>query len=339
MSFWDHNPSLAKHLAAVDEKLQSAANCKEKLIQEAVTELINAPGKRIRSAVTLLSASFGTFDESAISVAAAIELLHMATLVHDDIIDEVKLRRGVPTTQSRFGKDCAVYTGDWLFVKSFQLLCEAKATEHLEPLARAMQRICEGEVNQYSNRYIPRPSVLAYLRRIRGKTAILFALAAAVGAKQAQCQEKEVRLLARYGLYLGMAFQIQDDILDLVSTEEKMGKPVGNDIKEGVYTLPIIYTLMNSQYSEKLKDLLAQETTQETLEGITDLVTKAKGIEQARKLLQKYLTKAMDMLQQLPPNSNRETLQLLLEVPFQSIDPLQAWQKSPKKRRFSTRTA
>ncbi len=328
MSFWDHNPTLAQQLAAVDQRLHDITRCREKIIQDAAVDLIEAPGKRLRPALALLSASYGTATESVIDVAAAVELLHMATLVHDDIIDEVKLRRGVQTTQARFGKDVAVYTGDFLFVKCFQLLSEVQAADRLPELARAMQIICEGEVNQYSSRYLTRPSVLGYMRRIRGKTAVLFALAAAIGAKQAQCTEKQIKLLSRYGLYLGMAFQIQDDILDLVSTDENIGKPVGNDIKEGIYTLPVIFALMHSEWGPKVKDLLSVAADRKVIQDIAGMVKQADGIKRSRQVLAKYLKKAEQALAQLPANQSKQTLQLLLEVPFHPTNPLQAFRKA-----------
>jgi len=275
----------------------------------------------MRPALTIISGSYGQPKPHLTDVAAAIELLHMATLVHDDIIDEVALRRGTPTAQAKYGKDIAVYPGDFLFVKSLQLIAEAQAGSHLSELTRILQFICESEVNQYSDRYNVSPSLLKYLRRIRGKTAMMFALSAAAGAKYAECNDTVVKSLAKYGLYFGMAFQIQDDILDLVSTEENLGKPAGSDLKEGIYTLPVIFALQDKNTGTKIRGLLDRSPDHQAIWEIVQLITACGAMEKSREVMRWYLAKAEEAMARLPENANAVTLQLLLKAPFESKSP------------------
>lgn len=323
MSFWSHNPYLAEQLEIVNRRLLATIKSREKILQEAAYSLISAPAKRMRPALTIIAGSYGKPKPGLIDVAAAIELLHMATLVHDDIIDEVELRRGVPTTQSKYGKDVAVYTGDFLLVKSLQLIAKTKASSSLTELARILQFICEGEVNQYSDRYNVNPSFLKYFRRIRAKTAMMFALSAAAGAKYADCEDYVVKNLAKYGLYFGMAFQIQDDIFDLISTEENLGKPVGSDLREGIYTLPVIFALKHNEIGPILKQHLGKLPNPQTMKEIVQLVIASGAIEKSRQVMEWYLKKAESQLTDLPENNNAITLRLLLQVPFQSERPFQ----------------
>ncbi|MCK4257757.1 MAG: polyprenyl synthetase family protein [Halanaerobiales bacterium] len=229
---WERYPFLKINLEEFESYLNNSLKARQPLISKAVVELIKAGGKRLRPALVFASAYYGKTTVDVLSVAASIEIMHMATLVHDDIIDEAKLHRGVQTIQLKYGKDIAVFTGDYLFAQSFLLLSGEANTEMLQRVAKGVKLICEGEVDQYQNRYNLDVSLLKYFRRIRRKTAILFQVSCFFGAYQGKLKKKQQYILSKYGKYLGMAFQITDDILDVSSSEEIAGKPVGNDFLE-----------------------------------------------------------------------------------------------------------
>lgn len=195
------------------------------IINTAVEDLIMGGGKRLRPIMFFWAARFGNFEKDKfLSIAAGIELLHMATLVHDDIIDEAKLRRGEITAQERFGKNVAVFVGDYLLTKSNDLFSQNLSRHCLKRLNRTVGLICEGEIAQYEEKYNIDIEMKDYFRRIRRKTALLFAISTYMGAYEAGLRDKKLSLLYNFALEMGMTFQIQDDLLDFVGKEEKTGK-------------------------------------------------------------------------------------------------------------------
>lgn len=165
--------------------------------------------------MVLLASRFGKYDEERlIPLASSVEIMHMATLVHDDIIDEAEFRRGRSTIQSRWGNDIAVFTGDFLFTRAFSIVTQKTSHENMHQLSKAIRAVCEGEIDQFESRYQHEVSLRQYLKRISRKTAMLFALSCHVGAAEAQCKPKLIRHLRQLGHDFGMAFQITDDLLD-----------------------------------------------------------------------------------------------------------------------------
>jgi heptaprenyl diphosphate synthase len=242
--FWDQFPVLKDELVDFEDYLESHLKSKQPLLEETVSRLAKAGGKRIRPALIITSAHFGDYDQEKVwSVASAMEMLHMATLIHDDIIDEAELRRGAETVQSKYGKDTAVFTGDYLFSLTFSTLSGSASQKELTKIAEVVQRICEGEVQQHENRYELSISYKDYLRRIRGKTALLFEGSCALGAQIGNLGKLNTRRLAHYGRYLGMGFQLTDDILDFTASAKELGKPENNDFTQGIYTLPILHVV------------------------------------------------------------------------------------------------
>lgn len=293
-------PQLADRMQVVEQLIADASRSREAILQQAAGRLAAAGGKRLRPALVLLAGQFGpTVDPALEEVAASVELLHMATLVHDDIIDDSPTRRGIPTTQAAFGKDVAVFTGDFLLTKALLLLSRAKSDDRMRELARVMVHICEGEVGQFANRY-QAVDVLRYLKRIHGKTAALFGLSAGAGARQCAAEEDTCRLLARYGVFLGMAFQIHDDILDYCAESTTVGKPVGHDLLSGVFTLPLLYALEEPTTGPSLRQLLAAIQAADSTARIVALVQGSSGLQRARQLRQRYTDKALASLQGLP---------------------------------------
>jgi heptaprenyl diphosphate synthase len=308
--------AIERQLEEVELYIREATTSRQSIIRTAAVELASSGGKRLRPAFALLGGQFGERSDPTLpKIAASSELLHMATLVHDDIIDDAAMRRNNPTVQSKYGKDIAVFTGDYLLTKALLLVSQARYDERMRDLARVMTFICEGEVAQYASRYTM-PGLLSYLRRIRGKTAALFALSIVAGAKQCEASDEICRHLGKYGLWFGMAFQIQDDILDYTAQQREIGKPVGHDVLSGVYTLPLIFAARSQRLGWAISDLLA---TRDKVASprVVDLVKRAGGVAQAERWRDGYILKALKALDPLPEIEAKEALRRLPEHLFQ----------------------
>lgn len=317
MSFWSPYPEIGKELALVEEYIEKQLPSRKKLLTDISLDLMHAGGKRLRPAFLILSAKFGRYNrEKIIPLAAAIEILHAATLVHDDIIDDAALRRGKETVQAKWGQDMAVYTGDYLFTKAFMILSNKTSFQYLHWIARAVKSICEGEVDQYEIKYRKDITVLEYLKRIYRKTAVLFAMSTVIGAQESRCSKQIVKALGSFGSWYGMAFQIRDDILDYTSTERKEGKPIGNDIKQGIYTLPLLYALKDPVYGQKLHQLLDQKghITEESIQEIIELVRKTDALVETKHLADTFIRKAYTMIERLPNTQYKMICQELMNI-------------------------
>jgi heptaprenyl diphosphate synthase len=306
--FWDEYPTVKNDLEEVTKIMKKNIKCKEKFVENAILELINSGGKLLRPAFLIIAARFGEFKEEEIyNLAAVLEMLHMATLVHDDIVDDSKLRRGNETIQSKYGKDYAVYIGDFLFCRCFKILSEQSNLKNIEVDSNVMSRVCMGEIEQFSSKYSKQVSVRKYLKRISAKTAELFALSFYSGAIASRCSYKLCRKLSNIGHNIGMAFQIIDDILDYTGSEIVIGKSIGNDIKQGIYTLPLIYAL--EEKSLDLSSILNKNFLDENdISCIANIVKKFRGIEKSRALAQRYTNRAFKLINTLPDSENKNIL-------------------------------
>ncbi len=311
---WDKYPEIKKELSEIIHKMDKDAACKDKVIQESIRGMIHSNGKMIRPALVVLASKFGTYNpEKARALGAVVEMFHMATLVHDDIIDDATLRRGEQTVQSRYGKAYAVYIGDYLFCLCFKQLAEHASLQSVQLDSLSMSRICLGEVEQLNARFNKEVSVKHYLKRVSGKTAELFSLSLFIGATESGCDKRLSRTFWQIGHHMGMAFQIIDDLLDYTGDTAILGKDAANDLTDGIYNLPLIYAL-----EKKPKDLLAlldQETyTKEAIQEIIRLTGHYGGIEQARKLADKYTKKAYKLIDKLPDNEYKTILSDVVEM-------------------------
>lgn len=315
---WDKYPELKEDLEGVLQLMDKNIKCKDKRIENSIKELIYSGGKLLRPAFSLISSRFGQYnEEKSRSVAAAIEMLHMATLVHDDVIDDAKTRRGQKTLQSKYGKDYAVYIGDYLFCVTFKLLStHSSSLASIKIDSRAMERICLGEIDQMNSKFLVDTSVKKYLSRIQGKTAELFSLSFYSGASESGCEEKLSKQFWQIGHNIGMAFQIIDDILDYSSEGSILGKPVAADIKQGIFNLPLIYAMEKNK--DEFKAILEKEIiTDEDVSNIMELVVKYKGVEKAMELAEKYTNKAFKLINKLPENPYKN---ILLELAEKLLD-------------------
>ncbi len=311
---WNRYPEIKIELEAVLNMMEENAYCKDKVIETSIKELIQSGGKMIRPGFTVLASKFGKYEaERTRAMATVVEMFHMATLVHDDVIDDSKLRRGKETIQSKYGKEYAVYIGDYLFCICFKILASTASLHSIQLDSRAMSRICLGEVEQLNSRFQKEVSVKHYLKRISGKTAELFSLSLYIGAAESECDAKLSRLFWNIGHNIGMAFQIIDDILDYTSSEQTLGKEVGHDLRDGIYTLPLIYALEKKPV-ELMTLLEKKDLSEADVVRIIRLTKEHGGIDQARILAKKYTDKAYSFIKRLPDNEYKVILQEITEA-------------------------
>lgn len=308
-NYWEAYPSIKKELDAVHRLMVQETQDAEPFISQPLLELIETGGKKLRPAFVCIAGQYGKPETERLrAIAASVELLHLSTLIHDDIIDQSKLRRGIEAIPSKYGTDVAVYLGDYLFAKTFMLMSQYQKADSNTQLAKAIYRICRGELKQYRFRYQVDLSVAQYLRVISGKTAALFAVSLYAGAIEGGLSVRKAHQLSLSGLRMGIAFQIIDDCLDYTSKDKTLSKSAQNDIKQGYVTLPIIYALQ-SDSSGPLKERLEQESFTETdLKWIQNQVIDLGGVEQARDLAKKYTEKAFDALNKTPDCESRQIL-------------------------------
>jgi heptaprenyl diphosphate synthase len=307
-NYWDRYPAIKRELEAVKQVMEKSVKSSEKTMETALLELMHSGGKMLRPAFVLLGGKFGKVDSRNLcNLAAVIEMLHMATLIHDDIVDNAETRRGSLTAQARYGKNYAVFMGDYLFSKCFMLLSNNTSMENMRSVSKVISTICAGEIEQYSSHYSINVSTGRYLRRIRAKTAVLFALSLYVGSREGGCSDKLSRQLGRIGYNIGMAFQIMDDILDFTGDEKVVGKPLGNDIKQGIFTIPLIYALQKDDW--EIKEILSKKSYSENdIKELIEMTKNLGGIEKTRNLANKYTNKAFKGISSLPDCESKEIL-------------------------------
>lgn len=307
-NFWSEYTQLSKELTEVNKVITQNIKSRNKLMENALTDLLNSGGKFLRPAFVLISHSFGNEQSNDIyTIAAVMEMFHMATLVHDDVIDESLLRRGKETMQHKYGKNFAVYVGDYLFCICFNLLSKCSSAKSIEVDTVSLSRICLGEIEQFQSRFKKEVSIKEYLRRISYKTAELISLSFYAGAVEGKCDKKLSKKLQNIGHNIGMAFQIIDDLLDFKGNEAVVGKPVCNDLKQGIYTLPIIFAL-EEKNSEIENLLLKEKLTDNDINSIVNILNEEGYLRRAEKLAQSYTDKAFKLINTLPDGYSKDTL-------------------------------
>ncbi len=261
------------------------------VVSAPMADLFEAGGKRIRPALVLLAAKCGAYDLGKLTPAAmAVELIHAATLVHDDVIDRAEVRRGRPTVAAKLGDEAAIVVGDFYFAKAYEQAAFTDSPEAVAILARAVMDICAGEVRQQAIRFRYDTDVDEYMRRIEAKTATLLAACCDIGALLGGLDDRKRSAVRAYGRLLGLAFQIADDVLDYESSEYEIGKPIGHDIAEGFATLPLMMAIEDGNVARTLEKLLEshRELTGSEAHEVVELVRASQGparaIERAREL-------------------------------------------------------
>ena len=298
---WMEYPELHEELKQVKTLMHDAITVENKQIREAIWAVLESGGKMVRPAYLILFSMWNENrnKEEVHAVAAALELLHVATLLHDDVIDEADTRRGQETISARFGNRVAIYAGDYLLTVCYQLL--SKYSQDLAGIqlpTDGMMRVVEGELLQMEESYRTDVTVQDYLKRIDGKTAQLFMLSCMMGERFSGMGELERS--RHIGNSIGMAFQLLDDILDYEVTSDQFGKPVLEDVVQGVYTMPLIASLPKCE--KELLPLLEKKnqlTATDQL-AIQKLVVNAGGVETAKDFAEKYTMKAIHQIEKLP---------------------------------------
>jgi octaprenyl-diphosphate synthase len=272
-------------------------------------------GKRLRPMLLLLVAkAFGEVQRSHLLLAASIEMIHTATLVHDDVLDEAELRRHRPTINSRFGNKISILLGDLLFSTAFHLSSQSGDAEACEAIGEATNRVCAGELHQTLETGNLDLTEEAYFQIIEGKTAALTECAARLGARYAGADPEAVEAMAAYGRSLGIAFQIADDLLDLIGDPEQVGKTLGTDLQQGKMTLPLIYLFdrLPESDGQRLKTSLLRGD-EEARGELVDLLHKTHALQDTRRTALQQIAEAQRQLVQLPRNEFRLALEGIAE--------------------------
>lgn len=301
---WKKYPLIANELAQVNELFKQTMHAPNKNLESALKEMADNGGKYLRPSLVLLAAhAVGKTNKQIIQIATAIETLHMATLIHDDVIDDSDKRRGKPSIQFAFGKDVAVYAGDLLFTNFFDLMLDVNEPEYLRLNAQTMRQILNGELGQMNQRFNLEQTFDDYLADIKGKTATLFRLAAEEGAHFAGGNLEQTQILANFAEDLGIAFQIIDDILDYRGSSQ-LNKPMLEDLPTGVYSLPLLLTLKQPDLKAQLLPLLNKRTamTVKDIKQIQAIVIDSGAITESKQLAQNYAQKGIAELAKLAPN-------------------------------------
>lgn len=300
---------IASDLLAVDRIVRERLRSEVALIGTIGDYIVGAGGKRLRPAVLLMVArALGYHGPAHTVLAAVIEFIHTATLLHDDVVDESDLRRGRPTSNAAFGNASSVLVGDFLYSRSFQMMVDIENMRVMRILADATNRIAEGEVLQLMNIHDPTVDEARYLRVVECKTATLFEAAARIGAVLVGAESAVEQACARYGAALGTAFQIIDDVLDYDGDPHEIGKRVGDDLREGKATLPVIHALSQANPSQRAQVEQAIRDGQGDFAEIARIVHVHGSIEYARRRAQLESAAAIEAARALPVSVYRDRL-------------------------------
>ena len=287
------------------------------LLNEVLDHMVDLGGKQVRPAITLLASRFHPCaPESPILMAAAVELLHIATLVHDDTIDKATLRRGRPTVSNTWGKDVAVLAGDYVFAKSATLVCDTNNVRVIRGFAETIMALSSGELREYVSTFDAEQTREQYWRRIGDKTASLFATAAESGAVLSGAPEKHVQALREFGRTLGMAFQVFDDLLDFEGDEAVVGKPVGSDIMQGVMTLPTILYREQHPQATVTAAFADRENTAKLQQAIAE-VRASSALAESRRIAEDLCNQSRQALRDLPDIPAKRSLLALTDYVVQ----------------------
>jgi geranylgeranyl pyrophosphate synthase len=301
-------------LQRVEQVLIDGATGATSFLTESTTYLMRAGGKRLRPALMVLAAHLGPDDTDGgasldvCKTAAAIEMTHLATLYHDDVIDEADLRRGVPSVNEKWGNTVAILAGDYLFARSSSIAAEVGG-EVPTVLADAIAEVVQGQVRELESAYDVRRSVEQYFSTIREKTAALMEASTRLGASLSGCSPERVKALREFGAVFGFAFQLADDLLDLAASEEELGKPPGTDLRDGVYTLPVIYAL---EHDPDLADCLGKPDPD--VETVRAGVQKSGAFEHTLVLAEEHCRRALALLEGSPDCPARDSLERLTRL-------------------------
>ena len=305
---------IEEELVRVEDMLRSVTRVDFSYLSELLDYSLQSSGKRIRPILTFLSGKFYNYDiDSLLTMATAVEVMHTATLIHDDAIDNSLVRRGRATVNKLWGEEQAVLLGDYLFAEAGALTARTGNLRIIRRFAATLKTISSGELNQAHNAFNIEQDRQQYFRRIAQKTADLFSLSTEAGAVLSQAPEESIQILIDYGYNLGIAFQIVDDVLDFIGNEAKLGKPTGSDLTQGTLTLPSLIILERYPEDNPVKRLFRNKEGQDEIELAIELVRSSSIVDECYHVASDYCEKACRNLKQLPDNESRQSLVDLAE--------------------------
>ncbi|MEX0985542.1 MAG: polyprenyl synthetase family protein [Actinomycetota bacterium] len=292
---------LRARLDRVEDALEKAVVADSDLLAATARHLLTAGGKRIRPMLVLLSGTFGDpADPRLIPGSVAIELTHLATLYHDDVIDESTDRRGVPSANARWDNTVAILTGDYLFARASEISADL-GTDVCRLLARTIAVLCDGQIREADASGSLGQTQASYLEVIRRKTAVLIAASCRLGGMLSDAEEEDLETLEAFGDSLGMAFQLSDDIMDLTASQVELGKEPGTDLREGVYTLPVLHAVNEGPHRDELRRLLSHGAPDgERLDRALALIRDGGSVEHARAAVAAEAARAVGLANRLP---------------------------------------
>jgi heptaprenyl diphosphate synthase len=307
---------LAQDLQAIDRAVLEKFESRSALLNVASRYLLSSGGKRVRAALTLLCARLGSrYDERRVyNVATAIEMIHSASLVHDDLVDEAEVRRGRVTVHSKWGGNVALMVGDYLFALAAGQMAEASDPRIIKSFARGVERICEAELSPVTDVEPLQKALDQYYTKIGGKTAALFECAAEGGLLATGGTEQQIEALRHFGYEIGLAFQIVDDVLDFTADEQTLGKPAGHDLKEGTITLPVLYAIDQGASEIVREAALAYQPSSELVAAAVAEVRRVCATKRAFADAEKLIEKATRRLDIFPDSPARDGLIDLAEL-------------------------
>ena len=305
---------IQEEMARVEERLADLADLPFQFLSELLSHVLDGRGKRVRPALTLLAASFHPHDRQKMELlAASVELLHLATLIHDDTVDESDVRRGRATVSRLWGRDAAVLLGDYIFASSAAFVCDTGNIQVIRRCSETIVELSTGELQEMAESNNPHQTMEQYLERIYKKTASLFTTAGETGAILSGAPGETVGSLKSYSYNLGMAFQIVDDILDFDGTEQEVGKPVGSDLAQGTITLPAILALERYPEDNPIAALAQRPGDRECIQRAVEIIQDSTIIQDSYAIAQKFSRKATDALADLPATPSRDSLYQLAD--------------------------
>src|ERR1700680_3493777 len=310
--------SIESDLIQVDTTFEKRATSGLDILNSASMHALGSPGKRLRTALTLLSGKMKTYHfDRLLPLSVAFEMVHLATLIHDDIVDNAMTRRGNPTVNALWGDNIAILLGDYYFAKTAGLIADINDNRIDHLFSDTVATVCEGTILEMMTAGRIDLTIESYYEKISHKTACLIAACCKGGAIVSQASDEEIHAIHDYGMNLGIAFQIIDDILDYTEDQATIGKPAGNDLRQGMVTLPLIYALqeqpLNGRHQEVHTILNGGAHTEEDIMPIVEWVVKGPAIHQARDDAYRYAARARASLNHFPRSADRDVLDELID--------------------------
>lgn len=308
---------IKEELKLLEEGLLDSVSSDKDIINEIASHVVRAGGKRLRPALSLLSAKAGKnySAKKVLPLAVSLELIHTATLAHDDVIDGAGTRRGAATLNTKWGNQIAILGGDFLFARAFAMVAKQSYAPYVNyRISELIANLCEGEILQDHSAHVALKDYNVYYERIKNKTADFLEVATELGGFVSGVTKEEQEGMRRFGHAIGMAFQVTDDILDLEKTEEELGKPAAHDLVCGIVTLPVIYTLKESKRAGELAAIVTDEhMTLEMEDRAIEIVRESGGIDFAKSEVKRFLDDARNSIPATIPNDVRDSFLMVAD--------------------------